>query len=149
VKKNNRVQGFLKIIGVAALALILQSGCAGIKELIGTTSDQREDLNHARDLTDRGEFTKAAEAYQSIMRKYPGSPAAGDALFEQSLLYISPKNKKKDFTKAYDGFNSFLEKYPRHQRAEMSKYLLEVLSEIKELKELLIRLEMMGRELKR
>lgn len=128
--------------------LVLQSGCASLKESIGLDFEAKEDLTHAREMTDRGEFARAVEAYQSVIRKYPGSSAAGDALFEQSLLYISPKNRKKDFTKAYDGFKSFVEKYPKYKRVETARYLLEVLSEIKELKELLIRLEMMGRELK-
>lgn len=146
----------LQGITITFLITSYLTGCAYFKGLIGSFSEAGQDLAHARELTDRGEFSKAAEVYQLILKKYPDSSVSGDALFELSLLYISPRNKKKDFSKATDGFHTFLKRYPKHRKAEEARYLLEVLkkvesleTDIKELMELLVRLERMGRELKR
>ncbi len=148
-KKSKRVY-------IIVLIFFLFSGCTYFKESVMSVLETRRDLSLAREFTDRGEFAKAEEEYQSIIKKYPDSPATGDAIFELSLLYISPKNKKRDFRKSYEGFQTFLEKYPQHRKAEMAKYLVVVLkkvesleTEMKELKDVLIRLEMMEKELKR
>jgi outer membrane protein assembly factor BamD (BamD/ComL family) len=143
-------------IFISILIAFLLSGCAYFKGSILPAVEARENLVLARELANKGDISKAEEVYKSIIRRYPGSSVGADASFELTLLYISPKNKKKDFGKAYEGFHTFLERYPDHKRAEVAGYLLEVLkkissleSEMKELKDELIKLEMMGRELKR
>lgn len=145
-----------KRIYIVLFISFLFSGCTYLKESVMPFLETRRDLFLARELVERGEFAKAEEEYQSIIKRYPDSPATADALFELSLLYISPKNKKKDFRKSYEGFQRFLEKYPEHRKADRAKYLVVVLkkvesleTEMKELKDLLIRLEMMEKELKK
>ena len=145
-----------KKVCMALLILVLSTGCAYLRETVMPAIETRRDLALARELSDRGEFGKAEEEYQSIIKRYHDSPLTGDALYELSLLYISPKNKKKDFRKAQDGFQSFLERYPLHRKAEMARYLVVVLKKVdsletdmKELKDVLIKLEMMEKELKK
>lgn len=149
------MKGILKGIGIIILTVYLFSGCAYIKESIIPTLEARESLVLTRELVDKGEISKAEEEYQSIIRRYPDSSVTGDAIFELSLLYISPRNKRKDFRKAYEGFQIFLEKYPDHQKVEIARYLVVVLkkidsleTEMKILKDVLIRLEMVEKELK-
>lgn len=144
-----------RIVIVIIIAFLL-SGCAYFKGSILSIVEGREDLLLARELADKGEISKAEEEYRSILKRYPNSSVSGDASFELSLLYISPKNRKKDFRKSYEGFQTFLERYPKHKKTEEARYLLEALKkveslevEIKDLMELLIRLEKMGRDLKR
>lgn len=145
-----------KGVYVVILISLVFSGCAYFKESIILPIETRRDLTLARELAERGEFAKAEEEYQSIIKRYPNHPVTGDAIFELSLLHISPKNKKKDFRKANEGLQTFLEKYPHHRRAEVSRYLIVVLrkvdfleTEMKELKDVLIKLEMMEKELKK
>ncbi len=145
-----------KKVCMALLILVLSAGCAYLRESMIPVTEMKRDLSLARELADRGEFSRAEEEYQLIIKRYRNSPLTGDAIFELSLLYISPKNKKRDFRKAYDGFQSFLERYPQHRKAEISRHFIVVLKkvesvelEMKELKDVLIKLEMMEKELKK
>jgi outer membrane protein assembly factor BamD (BamD/ComL family) len=149
------MKGVLNLICIAVMTAFLISGCATIREN-AQILEARVSLLSAREQVEKGEFSKAEEEYLFIIKKYPNTHACGDALFELSLLYISPKNKKRDFKKAYDGFKAFLERYPQHRKAEISRHFIVVLKkvesvelEMKELKDVLIKLEMMEKELKK
>lgn len=149
------MKGVLNLIGFAVMMAFLVSGCASIREKTQLL-ESRASLLSAREQAHKGEFSKAEEEYLFIIKKYPDTPACGDAIFELSLLYISPKNKKRDFKKANDGLKTFLERYPESRRAETARHFLVVLkkvdsleTEMKELKDVLIKLEMMEKELKK
>jgi TolA-binding protein len=63
-------------------------------------------------------YPEAIAAYRKIVRDYPQSPVAADALFAIAHLHAFYDNPQKDYSQALVDFEDFDKRYPNHEKVE-------------------------------
>jgi outer membrane protein assembly factor BamD (BamD/ComL family) len=102
---------------------LLSSGCAGF-----LTSDKNDDLPvpaiksaEAKKLLDEYKYAESVAAFQKIIKEYPNSDWAANAIYSIATTFVSVQNPNKDYAQALAHFEDFLYQYPQHERATDAK----------------------------
>ena len=105
-------------IAVALLALAL-AGCSTTKEDKYEEKPVGELYTKAKDLFEKGEYKKAATAYEEVIRQHPYSKLATSSQLRAAEAYYSAQ----EFEDAIASVNVFLQLHPGHPDAAYSYYL--------------------------
>jgi TolA-binding protein len=103
--------------------------------------EAQESLQVAQQLMARGDYEGALRESQKVL-KQAGNQAPGDeALFNMGLVYVNPKNPKKDNRRAIGFFNQVVKSYPDSPLTEQAKIWVGVLDAMEKLKQVDIEIE--------
>lgn len=80
--------------------LILLAGCVGLNNW----SEIRDSMRHGQMLLAQGDYDGSVREYQRALRFAHDRSPADVALFNLGLIYIDPRNPKKDDQKAMNSF---------------------------------------------
>lgn len=104
------------------LMAFVASGCAGM------LTNGREEQTvpaiqsaEARKLLNNNRYPEAIAAFQKIIKEYPDSEWAANAIYSIATAFVSVQNPNKDYTQALTHFEEFLHQYPEHDRAPDAK----------------------------
>ena len=108
----------LSITSVLVIALIL-SGCSK------KTDEQY--LNEAKTSISNNNINDAVTSYQELVKEYPNSPKAPEAIFQLATLYQNKMIKnipqKESLEKAISLFRSLFDKYPQSSLAPKALFM--------------------------
>ncbi len=71
-----------------------------------------EMMNKARTAEEKGSESTALNDYNKVVKKYPNSVYAAEALFRRGLIY----EKRKEYYKSFDSFQEMLTRYPNTEK---------------------------------
>lgn len=84
--------------------------------LAGLGSDEGRNaldfMNKARAAEEAGQSSAALKAYTVVVKKYPNSIFAAEALYHTGLIY----QKRQQYYKAFDTYQSMLGRYPNSEK---------------------------------
>jgi len=106
--------------------------------------DQREANEHlskARELMSRGDYDGALHESQKALSVAKDESPADAAVFNMGLIYVHPKNPKKDNHRAIGFFNRVVKTHPKSMWAEQAKIWVAVLDEVEKLKQVDLEIE--------
>ncbi len=89
------------VLGLVIIPLVVADSC--------TNKPAQRHLSRAERLRDEGTYLEACKEYQKIEIKYPESPLAGNALFEQGITYYLFLN---DYKSALEAFQRLISSHP-------------------------------------
>ncbi len=69
-------------------------------------------MNKARAAEEAGKFRAARKLYQNVMRRYPNSVFAPEAVYRTGVLY----QKREQYYKAFDAYQAMLSRYPNSEK---------------------------------
>ncbi len=106
------------------LLLILLLGIT----LVGCGKKTDDDyLKSAKESVDNNNIPEAVTAYENLIKEYPQSPKAPEAIFQLASLYqnkmVKSVDEKASLLKAVDLFKSIYEKYPDSHLAPKSLFM--------------------------
>ncbi len=102
----------MKTIGTLVLAMLL-AGC--------TPKTDEELFTEAAEAQKASESDNAIEAYQELLKTYPQSPRAAEAMYAIGTVY---QDQKKDFPKAIEAYRSLVAAYPQHATSPNAAFLV-------------------------
>jgi tetratricopeptide (TPR) repeat protein len=105
--------------------LTLLAGCAGLNN----GSEIRDSMRHGQMLLAQGDYDGSAREYQRALRFARDRSPADVALFNLGLIYMDPRNPKKDEQKAINSFAQLVASHPQSPWAAQAKIWVAVLDE--------------------
>jgi len=123
-KQNRRRKHLHLLLACIVTALVLLSGCARLyKEWIAKT-----DLERAEYFASEEDYDMAVNQYE---RAAASHPFIGDEiLFRMGVIYVSPRNQRRDYRKALDCFNRLVSDYPESPYRRDSDAFVFLINEI-------------------
>src|ERR1043166_8254662 len=106
--------------------------------------DQREAkqyLQLAQNLLAKGDYEGSLRENQKVVSLAKNQAPADEALFTMGLVYVHPKNPKKDNKRAIAFFNRVVKSYPDSPWTEQAKIWVGVLDGVEKLKQVDIEIE--------
>ena len=104
------------------LMAFVACGCAGL------LTNGREDQTgpaiqsaEARKLLENHKYAESIVAFQKIIKEYPNSDWAANAIYSIATAFVSVQNPHRDYTQALTHFEEFLYQYPQHRHATDAK----------------------------
>lgn len=112
----------MRYLSILILMAILFAGCAGLfpggqYDLTVPATKSAE----ANKLLNEHKYPEAIAAYQKIIKEYPNSDGAANAIYYVATAFVSVQNPNKDYAQALTHFEDYLYKYPKHERAADAK----------------------------
>jgi outer membrane protein assembly factor BamD (BamD/ComL family) len=105
-------------ISVLMLMALFAGGCTGL--LTASREDQTVPAimsAEARTLLQNHKYPESIAAFQEIIKDYPNSDWAANAIYSIATACVSVENPRKDYAQALIHFEEFLNRYPQHERA--------------------------------
>jgi outer membrane protein assembly factor BamD (BamD/ComL family) len=79
------------------------------------------DFRKADSLEKEKKYPDAIAAYRKIIKDYPQSPVAADALFSIAHLQAFYDNPQRDYAQALVDYEDFEKRYPNHEQIQEAK----------------------------
>ena len=112
----------MRYVSICILVTFLLSGCAGF-----LTSDKSDHSvpgiksAEAKKLLDENKYSESVAAFQKIIKEYPNSDWAANAIYGIATAFVSVQNPHRDYAQALAHFEDFIYHYPQHERATDAK----------------------------
>jgi TolA-binding protein len=103
--------------------------------------EAQESLQLAQQLMARGDYDGALRESQKVLKQAKNQAPGDEALFNMGLVYVNPKNPKKDNRRAISFFNQVVKGYPDSPLTEQAKIWVGVLDGMEKLKQVDIEIE--------
>jgi tetratricopeptide (TPR) repeat protein len=103
--------------------------------------EANEYLNAAQSLLARGDFEGSLRESQKVLTLLKDQSPADTAIFHMGLVYVHPKNPKKDNKRAIYFFNRVIKGYPDSAWVEQAKIWVGVLDGVEKLKQVDLEIE--------
>jgi tetratricopeptide (TPR) repeat protein len=103
--------------------------------------EANEYLNAAQVLLAKGDFEGSLRENQRVLSLLKDQPPADTAIFQMGLVYVHPKNPKKDNKRAIYFFNRVIKGYPESAWVEQAKIWVGVLDGMEKLKQVDLEIE--------
>ena len=108
--------------------LILSFLFTGVMFINGCSSNSADDyMKTAQENVKQKNISEAINNYESVVREFPDSPQAPDALFQIATLYQNKMVKNisdvESYKKAEETFRQVYNKYPEDKKAPMALFL--------------------------
>jgi hypothetical protein len=103
--------------------------------------EANEYLNGAQVLLAKGDFEGSLMENQRVLSLLKDQPPADTAIFQMGLVYVHPKNPKKDNKRAIYFFNRVIKGYPESAWVEQAKIWVGVLDGMEKLKQVDLEIE--------
>lgn len=103
--------------------------------------EANDHLSKARELLARGDYDGALRENQKAVSLAEDHAPADAAVFNMGLIYVHPKNPKKDNQRAIGFFNRVVKMYPESLWAEQAKIWVAVLDGVEKLKQVDLEIE--------
>ena len=103
--------------------------------------EAQESLQLAQQLMARGDYEGALRENQKVLKQAKNQAPGDEALFNMGLVYVNPKNPKKDNRRAISFFNQVVKGYPDSPLTEQAKIWVGVLDGMEKLKQVDIEIE--------
>ena len=103
--------------------------------------EANEYLNAAQSLLARGDFEGSLRESQKVLTLLKDQSPADTAIFQMGLVYVHPKNPKKDNKRAIYFFNRVIKGYPDSAWVEQAKIWVGVLDGVEKLKQVDLEIE--------
>lgn len=114
------------------LALLVQFlGCSAVDDL-QRQQQVREALASGDQLLSRGDFDGSLKAFASAAEIAQDQAPADAAWYKIGLIYLHPRNPKKDRHQAIGSFSRVFSRFPESSWAEQAKIWVSVLNEAEE-----------------
>jgi tetratricopeptide (TPR) repeat protein len=111
------------------------------KEVISERREADEYLVMAQNLLAKGDYEGSLRESQKVLGVAREQPPADTAIFNMGLVYVHPKNPKKDNKRAISYFNRVIKGYPESPWAEQARIWVGVLDGMEKLKQVDIEIE--------
>ena len=111
----------MRYVSICIIVAFLSSGCAGFLSSGNDLSAPEIKSAEARKLLDEYKYSEAVAAFQKIIKEYPNSGWAANAIYGIATSYVSVQNPHKDYVQALAHFEDFLYQYPQHEHATDAK----------------------------
>ena len=111
------------------------------KEVISDRREADEYLVVAQNLLAKGDYEGSLRESQKVLSVTNEKPPADTAIFNMGLVYVHPKNPKKDNKRAISYFNRVIKGYPESPWAEQARIWVAVLDGMEKLKQVDIEIE--------
>jgi len=111
------------------------------KEVISERREADEYLVVAQNLLAKGDYEGSLRESQKVLSVTREQPPADTAIFNMGLVYVHPKNPKKDNKRAISYFNRVIKGYPESPWAEQARIWVGVLDGMEKLKQVDIEIE--------
>ena len=98
-------------------------------------------LNAAQSLLAKGDFEGSLRENQKVLNLLKDQSPADTAIFQMGLVYVHPKNPKKDNKRAIYFFNRVIKGYPESAWVEQAKIWVGVLDGVEKLKQVDLEIE--------
>jgi outer membrane protein assembly factor BamD (BamD/ComL family) len=89
----------------------------------------------------RGDYEGALRENRKVLKQAKNQAPGDEALFNMGLVYVHPKNPKKDNRRAISFFNQVVKTYPDSPLTEQAKIWVGVLDGMEKLKQVDIEIE--------
>jgi tetratricopeptide (TPR) repeat protein len=103
--------------------------------------EANEYLNVAQSLLAKGDFEGSLRESQKVLTLLKDQSPADTAIFHMGLVYVHPKNPKKDNKRAIYFFNRVIRGYPDSAWVEQAKIWVGVLDGVEKLKQVDLEIE--------
>jgi tetratricopeptide (TPR) repeat protein len=103
--------------------------------------ETQESLQLAQQLMARGDYEGSLRESQKVLKQAKNQAPGDEALFNMGLVYVHPKNPKKDNRRAISFFNQVVKGYPDSPLTEQAKIWVGVLDGMEKLKQVDIEIE--------
>jgi tetratricopeptide (TPR) repeat protein len=103
--------------------------------------ETQESLQLAQQLMARGDYEGSLRESQKVLKQAKNQAPGDEALFNMGLVYVNPKNPKKDNRRAISFFNQVVKGYPDSPLTEQAKIWVGVLDGMEKLKQVDIEIE--------
>jgi tetratricopeptide (TPR) repeat protein len=103
--------------------------------------EANEYLNAAQSLLAKGDFEGSLRENQKVLSLLKDQSPADTAIFQMGLVYVHPKNPKKDNKRAIYFFNRVIKGYPDSPWVEQAKIWVGVLDGVEKLKQVDLEIE--------
>ena len=103
--------------------------------------EAQESLQLAQSLMARGDYEGSLRENQKALKLAKNQTPGDEALFNMGLVYVNPKNPKKDNRRAIGFFNQVVKSYPESPWTEQAKIWVGVLDGMEKLKQVDIEIE--------
>ncbi|HSB41680.1 MAG TPA: tetratricopeptide repeat protein [Methylomirabilota bacterium] len=113
--------GAARRLWIAPLLLVAVAACSTARPATSggagspgadPSAEARRLVAHADGLAERGEARAARTAYEHLLRRYPGEPAAAAALYGIGRLQVDPSSGVRNYRAAQRTFSRLLADYP-------------------------------------
>jgi tetratricopeptide (TPR) repeat protein len=111
------------------------------KEVVSERREADEYLILAQNLLAKGDYEGSLRESQKVLGVSKEQPPADTAIFNMGLVYVHPKNPKKDNKRAISFFNRVIKGYPESSWAEQARIWVGVLDGMEKLKQVDIEIE--------
>lgn len=108
--------------------LVYFSGCSLIDDL-ERQREVREALASGDQLLSRGDFAGSLKAFESVTEIARDQAPADAAWYKMGIVYLHPRNPKKDRHQAMGSFSRVFSRFPESSWAEQAKIWVDVLNE--------------------
>jgi len=122
--KRNRTGEYVYIF-FTGIVIVFMGGCISLKGL----PIERENLDHAQKLFERGDYDGALKEYQKVIVSHRSVPPGDKALFYAGLIYAHQGYVRKDSSRSLDCFRKLARIYPQSAFAGQAKIWVGVLQE--------------------
>lgn len=116
---KSRLAGKIVILSVLFISTIILSGCSS------KSSDDY--MKAAHESMMKKNISEAVTDYESVVKEFPNSADAPEALFQIATLYqnkmVKNLSDKDSYTKAADTFREVFDKYPNSEKAPTALFL--------------------------
>ena len=103
--------------------------------------EAQETLQLAQQLMARGDYDGSLRESRKVLKQAKNQTPADEALFNMGLVYVHPRNPKKDNRRAMSFFNQIVKAYPDSPLTEQAKIWVGVLDGMEKLKQVDIEIE--------
>ena len=103
--------------------------------------EAQESLQLAQSLMVRGDYEGSLRESQRVLKLAKNQAPGDEALFTMGLVYVHPKNPRKDNRRAMSYFNRVVKGYPDSPWTEQAKIWVAVLDGMEKLKQVDIEIE--------
>lgn len=111
------IAGMMVVLIIGGLILSCSSNSKSKKT-------EQELYTEAQNLSEKGEYISAINAYAEILKLYPDSPRAYKAQFLIAFVY---SENLKAYEKAKENYKILIEKYPNCDLVDDAKYMMKTM----------------------
>ncbi len=116
---KSRLAGKIVILSVLFTSTILLTGCS--------SKSSGDYMKAAHENMMKKNISEAVTDYESVVKEFPQSSEAPDALFQIATIYqnkmVKDLSDNESYTKAANTFREVFDKYPNNEKAPMALFL--------------------------
>ncbi len=120
-------------LAVIMIGLLLAACAAPMQQVEVRDQNPRDHVLRAQRLFSEGNYEGSLRESQQVLTLSPDTPPADEALFLIALVYVNPKNPKKDSSLAMASFTKLITKYPVSAYLDQAKTWVAMLREYNKL----------------